>query len=80
MKEETKKIEERKRKEIQKVKQDQEEKMQAEEETKKIEGKKEGKPIGLYPKGGLMVINSDILSDKGTGNCVENLNERCMQG
>ena len=55
------------------MKQDQEEKMEAEEETKKIKGRKEAKPIGLYPKGGLMVINSDMLSDKGPGNCVEKI-------
>ena len=47
--------------------------MEAEEEMKRIKGRKEGKPIGLYPKGGLMVINSDMLSDKGTGNCVEKI-------
>ena len=33
---------------------------------------KEGETIELYPKGGLMVINSDKLRDKETGDYVQN--------
>ena len=43
------------------------------EETEKSKGREEGKPVELYPQGGLMPIHSDKSSDKGPENRIEKI-------
>ena len=43
------------------------------EETEKSKGREEGKPVELYPKGGLMTMHSDKSSDKGPENRIEEI-------
>ena len=43
------------------------------EETEKSKGREEGAPIELYPQGGIMVIHSDKLSDRGPENSIEKI-------